>query len=153
MKTEFLVSPIALLAVLTAGGSSIARHGRPFVFHYENVLGTSLELKIDATNSAAADRADAAARREIERDARILSAWNSESEFSRWAATLDQPVRVSPELFETLSLFDDWRQRTGGVLDASAETVVRVWKNVERERREPSRAELAAAVDAVHHSH
>jgi thiamine biosynthesis lipoprotein len=153
MKTKFLVSPIALLAVLTAGGSSIARHSGPFVFHYENVIGTSLELKIDATNSAAADRADARARSEIERDARILSAWDSESEFSRWAATLDQPVRVSPELFETLFLFDEWRQRTGGALDASAETVVRVWKNAERERREPSRAELAAAVDAVHHSH
>ena len=153
MRADFLIPPIAFLAALTAGGSSIAPHGRPFVFNYENVLGTSLELKIGARNSAAADRADAAARREIEREARILSAWDSASEFSRWVATLGEAVRVSPELFETLSLFDEWRERTGGALDASAETVVRVWKNAEREGREPSRAELDAAVNGVRHPH
>src|ERR1017187_9228749 len=153
MRAGFLIPPIAFLAALTAGGSSIAPHGRPFVFNYENVLGTSLELKIGARNSAAADRADAAARREIEREARILSAWDSASEFSRWVATLGEAVRVSPELFETLSLFDEWRERTGGALDASAETVVRVWKNAEREGREPSRAELAEAVNGVRQPH
>src|SRR4051794_4048028 len=114
MRSEFSIPAIALLAALTAGGSSVAPHGQPFVFNYENVLGTSLELRIDARNSAAAGRADAAARREIERQARILSAWDSGSEFSRWTATLDEPVHVSPELFETLSLFDRWRVRTGG---------------------------------------
>jgi thiamine biosynthesis lipoprotein ApbE len=127
--------------------------GRPFVFNYENVLGTSLELKIRARNPAVADLADGAARREIQREARILSAWDSASEFSRWAATLGLRLRVSPELFEVLSLFDEWRERTGGALDASAETVVRVWKNAEREEREPSRAELAAAVSGVRHPH
>src|ERR1017187_2393860 len=153
MRAGFLIPPIAFLAALTAGGSSIAPHGRPFIFNYENVLGTSLELKIGARNSAAADRADAAARREIEREARILSAWDSASEFSRWVATLGEAVRVSPELFETLFLFDEWRERTDGALDASAEIVVRVWKNAEREGREPSRAELDAAVNGVRHPH
>src|SRR5258708_10217014 len=153
MRSEFLVPAVVLLAALTAGGGSIAPHGRPFIFNYENVLGTSLELRIDARNSAAADRADAAARREIEREAGILSAWDSNSEFSRWAATLDQPVQVSPELFETLSLFDEWRERSGGALDASAETVVRVWKNAASEGRDPSRAELASAANTVRHPH
>jgi thiamine biosynthesis lipoprotein len=153
MRAQFTVPPIVLLVALCAGGNSVAPHGRPFVFHYENVLGTSLELKIDAGNSGAADRADAAARREIEREAGILSAWDSSSEFSRWAATLGRPIRVSPDLFEMLSQFDQWRIRTGGTLDASAETVVRVWKNAEREGRRPSRAELAAAVNQVRHPH
>ena len=153
MRSEFLIPAIAFLAALTAGGSSIATHRRLFVFNYEHVLGTSLELRIDASNSAAANRADAAARREVERETRTLSAWDSASEFSAWAATLGQPVRVSRELFETLSLFDKWRELTGGALDASAETVVRVWKNAEREGREPSHAELAAAVNRVRHPH
>lgn len=144
---------IALLAALTAGGGSVTPSGRPFVFNYENVLGTSLEIEIGARNSTTADLADAAARREIQREAGILSAWDSASEFSRWAATLGRPVRVSPELFETLTLFDRWRKRTSGALDASAETVVRVWKNAEREAREPSRSELAAAVNVVRQPH
>ena len=153
MRPAFLTTPIALLAALTAGGSSDAPHGRPFIFNYENVLGTSLELKIDAGDYTAADRADAAARREIERETGILSAWDSQSEFNRWAASIGQPVRVSPELFETLALFDVWRDRTGGALDASAETIVRVWKKAEREGREPSRAELVAAVNDVRRPH
>jgi FAD:protein FMN transferase len=152
MRFAALLAPIALLTALSAGPNP-SRPRTPFVFNYENVLGTSLELKIDARNSAEADKADAAARREIDREARILSAWDASSEFSRWAATLNQPVPVSRELFETLSLFDQWRDRTGGALDASAETVVRVWKNAERENREPSPAEIAAAVSEVRHSH
>jgi FAD:protein FMN transferase len=147
-----LLLATALLAARAAGPGPNRAH-LPFVFNYENVLGTSLELKIDARNQTEADKADAAARREIDREAKILSAWDSSSEFNRWAATLNRPVHVSPELFETLSLFDRWRKRTGGALDASAETVVRVWKNGERENREPSPAEIASAVNQVGQPH
>jgi thiamine biosynthesis lipoprotein ApbE len=152
MRFVALLAPIALLTALSAGPNP-SRPRTPFVFNYENVLGTSLELKIDARNSAKADKAEADARREIDREAKILSAWDVSSEFSRWAATLNQPVPVSRELFETLSLFDQWRNRTGGALDASAESVVRVWKNAEREDRKPSQAEIAAAVSEVRHPH
>ncbi len=152
MRFAIPLAPIALLAALSAGPNPSRPH-TPFVFNYENVLGTSLELKIDARNQAEADEADAAARHEIDREAEILSAWDSSSEFTHWATTLNRPVRVSPELFEMLSLFDQWRDRTGGALDASAETVVRVWKNAESENREPSPAEIAAAVNQVRQPH
>lgn len=153
MRTQYYIAPIVLLTALAAGGSSVTPHGGPFVFNYENVLGTSLELKIDARNLASAESSDAAARREIEREARILSAWDSGSEFSHWMATSGEPVRVSPELFEMLSLFDQWKERTHGALDASAETVVRVWKAAELQGRGPSRAELDAAVALVRQPH
>jgi thiamine biosynthesis lipoprotein ApbE len=152
MRFAALLAPIALLTGLSAGPNP-SRARIPFTFNYENVLGTSLELKIEARNSAEADKADTAARREIHREAKILSAWDASSEFSRWAATLNQPVPVSRELFETLSLFDRWRNRTGGALDASAETVVHVWKTAETENRKPSETEIAAAVDQVRHPH
>ena len=148
MRYATLLAAVALAAAPHSG------HPRgPFVFNYENVLGTSLEIKIDARNSTEASKADAASRAEIDREAKILSAWDPNSEFSRWVAMIGRPVRVSPELFETLSLFDSWRERTGGALDASAETVVRVWKNAERENRQPSAAELAAAVSQVRQPH
>jgi FAD:protein FMN transferase len=152
MKFATLLAPVALLTALAAGPGP-ARPHTPFVFNYENVLGTSLELKIDARHQSEADKADTAARREIDREAKILSAWDSSSEFTHWTATLNQPVHVSRELFETLSLFDQWRNRTGGALDASAETVVRVWKNAERENRDPSPTEIAAAVNQVRQPH
>ena len=60
---------------------------------------------------------------------------------------------VSPELFEVLSLFDQWRDRTGGALDASAEAVGRVWKSAAAARKLPSEVQLAAAVAQVRQRH
>jgi thiamine biosynthesis lipoprotein ApbE len=86
------------------------------VYEYENVLGTSLELRV---HSSTPDRAEAAALAEIDRLARILSTYDASSEVSRWARTHNEPVRVSPELLEVLGLYDQWRGRTGGALSAS----------------------------------
>ena len=60
---------------------------------------------------------------------------------------------MSPELFEVLSLFDAWRARTAGALDASAEAASRVWKTAAAGRRLPSEADVAAAVLSVRQTH
>jgi len=146
-----------LIALLVCAGAVIAatlpRQERIYPFHYENVLGTSLELKVLAGSEGQADKAEAAVLDEIAREAKILSAWDASSEFSHWAATVNEPVHVSPELMEVLGLFDLWRDRTGGALDASAEAVVRVWKQAAAQNRMPSKAELAAAVATVKQKH
>jgi thiamine biosynthesis lipoprotein ApbE len=120
-----------------------------YTFHHENVLGTSLELKFEASSQESADAAEAAALAEIDREAEILSSYSPSSEFSRWFRTSGQPVHVSAELFEVLNLFDQWKQRSNGALDASAEAVVRLWK----QGRVPTEAELAAATAAVRQKH
>lgn len=117
------------------------------------MLGTSLELKLRTASDAQAQRAEAAVLREIDRENLILSAWSSHSEFSRWIKTRNRPVRVSPELFDVLSLFDQWRTQTGGALDASAETAVRTWKLASVEDRTPTSAELAKAVSTMQRPH
>jgi thiamine biosynthesis lipoprotein ApbE len=60
---------------------------------------------------------------------------------------------VSPELFTILSLFDRWRDRTGGALDASAENVARVWRAAEARQQMPTPAALQTAVAGVRQSH
>lgn len=156
MKTLYTIaiSLLVLGASASFGGSgSIAGSRRMFAFQHENVLGTSLELKIAAADQATARAGEAAALAEIDRQAKILSAYDAESEFSRWTRTSGQAVRVSPELFEVLSLFDQWRERTGGALDASAEAVGRVWHSAAAARKLPSEAQLAAAVAQVRQRH
>ncbi len=102
--------------------------------------GTSFDIKIVAGTEAQADEAEAATLAEIDREAKILSSWDSTSEFSRWFRTQGQPVRVSPELFEVLALFDKWRERTDGALDASAEASDRLsTKRQPLEKRLPGR--------------
>jgi thiamine biosynthesis lipoprotein ApbE len=103
-----------LLAV--AGAPMIQRAAQIHVRQFENVLGTSMELRLD---SPAPELAEAAALAEIDRLAAILSSYDSGSEFSRWARTHGSAVRVSPELLEVLGLYDYWRVRTGGAVSAS----------------------------------
>ena len=75
------------------------------------------ELKIDARNQTEADKADAAARREIDREAKILSAWDS----SRNSIVGREPLTGRCTFHLSCSRrsrsFDRWRKRTGGALD------------------------------------
>ena len=153
MRSSLLIAALLLLVPCQGGSSTVSTRGKLYVFNHENVLGTSLELKIIAASPAQSEHAEQAALAEIDRESRILSSWDANSEFSQWVRTSGEPVRVSPELFEILNLFDEWRDRTHGVLDASAETITRVWKNAAAEKRVPTDAEIRAAVASVRRVH
>ena len=153
LKSTLVVVAILFLAPCRGGSSATALRERLYVIHYENVLGTSLEIKVVASSAAQSEKAEKAVLEEIERESHLLSSWDPDSEFSRWFRTRDQPVRVSPELFEVLSLFDKWRVLTNGALDASAETITRVWKHAAAENRLPSQLELDAAIASVRRVH
>ena len=146
---------LAALLALTAATSLVAQNPVNGVYtrQYENVLGTSLEMKLRAPDAATEQKAEAAALSEIDRENAILSAWQPTSEFSVWLKTRNTPVKVSPELLDVLTHFDGWRQQTGGALDASAETAIRVWKSAEADHRQPTSEELAAAVAAMQQPH
>ncbi len=145
MKSIFIAAAGLVLAAALAGSSAPVMRGKPYVSHYENVLGTSLEIKVVAASEASSEKADDAVLDEIDREARILSSWDPGSEFSRWFRTSGEPVAVSPELFEVFSLFDKWRGLSHGALDPSAEIITRVWKQAAAEQRLPTREELDAA--------
>lgn len=145
----------AAAAVLVVAAAAATLHARvqPFRFHYENVLGTSMDVTVIAHTHDQAAGAAALALERIERDAGILSGYDARSEFSRWFRTVGEPVRVSPELYEILSLFDAWRQRTGGALDASAQAVSVIWTRAAAAGQLPSDAAIAEAVGQVRRPH
>jgi thiamine biosynthesis lipoprotein ApbE len=154
MKPFFSASRFAFFLLVCALGSTRASEGdRWYVFNYERVLGTSLEMKFSARSAADAEAAETAALKEIDRLEKILSGYDTTSEFRQWTATNGEARRVSPELYEVLALFDAWRVRTGGALDASAEVAGRLWKTAAQNQRVPSTAELSAAVAAVRQTH
>ncbi len=124
-----------------------------YVSRHDYVLGTSMELKSMADSPAAAARAEESVLAEIDRLSGILSGYEASSEFSRWFGTRDIAVPVSAELFDVLRRFDEWRQRTDGALDASAETISRVWRTAEAAGRLPADTDLARAVRAVRRRH
>ena len=126
---------------------------RQYVSAYDNVLGTSMELKVSATSPQLATVAEDAAMNEIKRLNKILSGYDAKSEFSLWLHGEKKATRVSPELYEVLALFDKWRKQSGGALDASAEVVGQVWKDAAKLNRQPTADQLAAAVATVKQTH
>jgi len=152
IKAAIVLAAASLL--LVPGGAPADSAGYDlYIFNYDNVLGTSLQLKIFSPSAAQSDRSAAAALMEIDRENKILSSWDPTSEFSRWFRTMNQPVTVSPELFEVFGLFDRWRERTNGGLDASAEAVTRLWQKAAAEKRVPNESELNTAVASVRKAH
>jgi thiamine biosynthesis lipoprotein len=147
---------VFVAVVLLAGSAAllaVRARPHPYAYHYDNVLGTSMDLTVVASSAKVASLAEAAVLRQIDHDAGILSGYDQSSEFSRWFQTRGQAVPVSPELFEVLGLFDTWRERTGGALDAAAERVSRVWEASAASGLLPSGAELTSAVDDVRQQH
>ncbi|MDP4263505.1 MAG: DUF2271 domain-containing protein [Bacteroidota bacterium] len=145
-----------LITVSSAGNPAPPKSKKSphlYISHFENVLGTSMELKILAISRQDASTAETAVMHEISRIAKILSAYDPNSEFSRWFSTSQQAVHVSPELFEVLNLFDQWRVRSGGALDASAEVISKLWRQAAAKQRIPGSEELAAAVAEVRQPH
>ncbi len=148
--------PLATVAVSSSAQPVIAfdqQETGTWSFHHEDVLGTSLEIKVQASTLAEAQRAEAAALAIFDKDNAILSTWRPESEVSRWARTRFEPVAVSPELYDVLSQFDHWRKRTGGALDASVEAATRLWNNATAEGRVPDEHEIAMTVEAIQQPH
>ena len=139
-------------SVFSAGKHFIPTHPAPTPWrdaHFENVLGTSMEIKIVADSDDAEEKAQTAALNEIRRLNGILSGYDPTSEFSRWAKTQDQNIRISPEFMEVLKLWDAWRSSTGGVLNPGAQAVIQAWKKAEAAGRLPTQAEmLRAAAEA-----
>jgi len=155
-KNSLLFSFIALfLACNTASFSNPIPNKKTHLFesHFENVLGTSLELKLYAGSDRQAEVAQAVVLREISRMAKILSGYDKNSEFSHWVNTHGKAVAVSSELYEVLDLFDKWKQRSDGALDASAEVVGLLWKQASLNNQIPTPEALAGAVAEVRQVH
>lgn len=122
-------------------------------FHHENVLGTSFDMAVSAPSRAVAGAAEQAALAEFARRGSSLSAWDANSEFSRWQRTRGVAVHVSPELMDVLARFDSWRGETGGVLNASSAVAAKLWSDAALHERVPTDAQLATAVRSMKQPH
>ena len=154
---------VKLLSGIIAGGllfvlcsntnNALLNNSKTYVSDYENVLGTSLQIKVTATTEDEASLAENQAMNEIDRLDHILSGYDKQSEFSRWMNGTTKPTVVSPELFQVLSLFDKWRNLTNGALDPSAEAISKLWKAAAQVNKLPTQNEIEQSVEIVRHPH
>lgn len=85
-------------------------------FHADHVLGTSLDLAAVSERPQAAALAIDAARTEIARLDRVLSAWRSDSELMRLNGAREH--RASTDLFAAIAACEEWRLKSGGAFSA-----------------------------------
>jgi thiamine biosynthesis lipoprotein ApbE len=113
---------------------------------HENVMGTSLELRVRAESESAARLAEERVLAEIRRLSAVFSGYDASSEFSRWQSTSVGPVKVSPELLEVLRASDRWNQLSQGAFDPRVEVLSRLWKRCAGEARLPTSEETDEAL-------
>lgn len=119
----------------------------------DNILGTSLDLKIIASSFEAAQKAEASIVSEIQRLNQILGSFNPNSEFSLWSKTSGEAVRVSVELFSVLAKFDTWHQATGGVIQAASEQIAELWQAASEGGQVPQTADVTRVVTEANQTH
>ncbi len=135
----------AMVFLLPAVYTDAVHAADTYVFHHENVMGTSLELRVLSDSEAAARWAEERVLAEIDRLSTIFDGYDPRSELSRWQAAPKSPIKVSPELFEVLRLSDHFQGISGGAFDPRVEVFMRLWAEGARRNRRPSVEELAEA--------
>ena len=88
-----------LVALLVAWACRPGIAAEDYSFSHDNVMGTSLDLRVRADNAKAARWAEVRVLSEIDRLTKIFSGYDTSSEFSRWQSTSEVPTKVSPALF------------------------------------------------------
>lgn len=142
------LTPLALLLPSVAAANPT--QSGFFVAHFDHVLGTSLTVKLAANSLAVARQAEQAVLNEMARLEVELSSFRPDSAFRKWlAAPVGEAITVSDDLFAVLSHFDDWREQTGGVLNAATEHLSQLWQQA----TSPTEADLRQAVTAVNQTH
>lgn len=91
----------------------LAAHAETFSFHHENVLGTSMELRVSTGSEASARKAETLVLAEIDRLTAVLSTWSETSEISRWLAS-GKTNTLSIDLAAVLKECDHWAANSHG---------------------------------------
>ena len=123
--------------------------GGDYTFHHENVIGTSLELRIDAPSPQVATAIERRSLATIERMAGILSQHDPHSELNRWQRGELHTESRSQALVRVLEAAENWRTRTRGAFDVRAGAFTRLWAAAEKDQTLPDHGERRDLVAAV----
>lgn len=160
---SYLYTTILLLILSFFSLNDVQAHKRPlptkipvektFLAQYENVLGTSFEMKVFTPFSKKAKDAEKVALNEIDRLSKILSGYDPNSEFSLWMQTQNKAVKVSAELIEVLNLFDTWTAKTHGAINPAFQSMSQLWKDAAKHQLLPTTIAIQNTVQVANQQH
>jgi len=101
---------------------------RIWQFHDEYVLGTSLDVVVNAPSAVIAATAADTIAKEIERLNNVFNHRDSGSELSVLNRT--RKARVSPAMFAVVHASEQWRKISRGAFDARIGTLLQLWSSL-----------------------
>ena len=116
MRQYFRLSLVLATAMLLFGFIPKKEKITTSVSNFENVLGTSMEMKLLTTHQKGIEKYEEIVLKEINRLDNILSSYNPNSELSKWQSEHGKSVKISAELMEVMMQFEKWQKNTGGAL-------------------------------------
>jgi len=135
-----------VLGLAGVAGAATAPGGEPAAVERRlGMMGTALELRVDAPSRAAALAASEVAVRALEAAESRLSTWRDDSELERLNRTpAGIPLQLSPRLAAELREVQRWWRETAGAFDPGIGALVAAW-GLRDGGRVPSRQELETA--------
>ncbi len=154
MNSTYKTIFYSLLSLATTAWQSTVAIAEEFAFFHENVLGTTLELRVETSTQTIADEAEQIALNEIDRLAEIFSTYSSSSELSKFMAqSPGATMQLSSELSDLLKRSEYWRDASNGAFNPAVQTVTNRWTQAAKTGSMPSRAELVEIVNALQGKH
>jgi thiamine biosynthesis lipoprotein ApbE len=152
-RRGWLAASAASLAALASPGQAARVPATPlstreFSFHFDRVIGTSLDLWIANVDPNLQAVAEETAFREIERLRTIFSTYDPNSELSRLNRA-SGPIPVSDDLGFVLNEYERWLNRTQGALNPQVGRFVQVWQQAERDGVRPEPQTLQAIAERI----
>ncbi len=110
--------------------------------NFENVLGTSLQLKIKASSREFAESAESQILNYISiLQDKLGSAKEGQGLYDYNHSNLNQ-INISTELNQVMSLFDSWNKVTNNAINANTNILTQFWKDAENKQVPPTIDEI-----------
>jgi thiamine biosynthesis lipoprotein ApbE len=153
MKQYFRFSLMLATAMLLFGFIPKKEKMTTSVSNFENVLGTSMEMKLLTSHQKGIEKYEEIVLKEINRLDNILSSYNPKSELNKWQAEHGKSVKISAELMEVMMQFDKWQKNTSGALHVGVGELLNIWKSSEKSQKLPSQEQLQAGIQQANQQH
>lgn len=132
----------------TTSASPYAINRRIHSFHYDHVIGTSLDVSLESDDPHDSHVVERVVLEEIERLRRVFSTFDLSSELS-WLNRARGAVTVSTEMLEVLRAYDLWQSRSHGALNGRLEELIQLWRHAEESGVEPNPSDLIRVVERI----
>lgn len=115
----------------------------------ERLMGTDVQITIDALDNDNPELAARAAFKEGNRLNKIFSDWDADSEVSRFSRSSqsDQPFKMSKELFEVLSYSQELAKKSKGAFDITVGPLSRLWRMARHQGKFPGKKKIEETLE------